>query len=442
MKKTIIVVAILIVAAAAYGAITLSKLYFPPTPPAPPTDSNVPVAPVASTSPAKISVRAATSSEIAAVVKANNQFSFDLYSRYKTTQAGKNIFYSPYSITTALGMTYEGARGTTATEMQKTLHIPQNADSRKAANASIIASLNKGSSSFTLKTANALWAEKTFPFLPDFIGTVGSYFGGSVTNLDFKNTPDTARTTINSWVSDQTNKKITDLIPSGAITDATRMVLTNAIYFKGTWVIQFDKSQTKPADFTLASGAKVSAPLMSLSGEKAVFGYAENDLEQVISLPYKGDRLSMWVILPKASTMKAVESSLSANSIAVLSKSMSKQRVILYLPKFTFKTTYQMADDLTALGMPTAFTGAADFSGMDGQKDLQISQVIHQAFIDVNEEGTEAAAATAVIMKTTAIYNPKPIPEFRADHPFVFLIQDNLTGDILFMGKVMDPTAK
>lgn len=431
MKKTIILAVVLVVAVLVYIA-------YKPTPKPEPLN---PVSPTLSTTPTPLAVRAATPAEIKDLVTANNQFAFDLYSRYKTTQAGKNIFYSPYSITTALGMTYEGASGQTAAEMQKVFHMPANAGARRAASASVIDSLNTASSLFTLKTANALWAEKTFAFLPDFLSITKTYYKGNTTNLDFIGNAEGSRKTINTWVANQTSNKITDLIPSGAVDRMTRMVLTNAIYFKGTWVIEFDKSKTQAADFTLVSGSKTSAPLMALSGPKAIFKYAEDQNDQAIELPYKGDRLSMLVILPKNSGLQSVEGSLNVDTVANLEKSLILERVDIFLPKFTFKTTYQMADDLRALGMPTAFSGSADFSGMDGKKDLNISQVIHQAFVDVNEEGTEAAAATAVIVSTSSVM-PAPIPVFRADHPFVFMIRDNQTGEILFMGRVMDPTAK
>lgn len=386
-----------------------------------------------------------TSSGVGELVKANNQFAFDLYSQYRVTQADKNIFYSPYSITTALGMTYEGARGQTATEMQQVLHIPENTDVRRAASSAIIDSLNQGSSAFTLKTANALWLEQTFSFLQDFLSVASIYYHGKVTNLDFISDTEKSRLTINSWVANQTNNKIPDLIPNGVIDKYTRLVLTNAIYFKGTWVIQFDKSKTVPEDFTLASGSKIKAPMMTLFGSKAIFKYSEDSVKQVIELPYKGDRLSMVVILPKGGDLESVEKTLTSDSFGTIKKSMVSKRVDVYLPKFTFKTTYEMVNDLKVLGMPTAFSGnSADFTGMfkkTSNENLYISQVVHQAFVDVNEEGTEAAAATGVVMKQTTAM-PAPIPVFRADHPFIFVIQDNTTGDILFIGRVMNPTVK
>ncbi len=458
-KTTLIVVALIIIIVLAFVVLGISQKLSPNdqhqsdiiAPIKIATSTPIEVTPIAPTSTTPITqtkatpmaVRAATPTETASMVSANNQFGYDLYARYRTTQTGKNIFYSPFSITTALGMTYEGAVGKTATEMQKVLHLSSNTDGRRMATAGIINDLNKGSASFTLRTANALWAEKTFTFLQTFLSVAENYYKGATINMDFVGNPEGSRQTINSWVADQTNNKILNLIPAGAINNLTRLVLTNAIYFKGTWVVPFDKLNTKPADFTLASGNKISAPTMSQTGEKSYFKYMENKTEQALELPYKGERLSMLIILPKASNLQTVESSLSISSIAALKKSMGYDQVNIFLPKFTFKTTYGMATDLKALGMPTAFTAAADFSGMDGNKDLMISDVIHQAFVDVNEEGTEAAAATAVIIGVTSVApRMTPIPEFRANHPFIFMIEDNTTGEILFMGKVMDPTAK
>ena len=340
-------------------------------------------------------------------------------------------------------MTYEGARGQTATEMQKVLHIPGDPNARRAASAAIINGLNKSSPSFTLKTANALWAEKTFTFLQDYFSVINAFYSGKVTNLDFINNAEGSRKTINTWVSNQTNNKIPELLSKDFIKDSTRLILTNAVYFKGTWVIEFDKTRTKPADFTLASGSKVSTAMMELFGPKATFNYTEDDTKQALELPYKGNRLSMYIILPKTGSWSTVENTLGPDSIQVLNKNMTTQKVVVRLPKFTFKTTYDMVNDLKTLGMPNAFSDDADLSGIDGNQDLEISKVVHQAFVDVNEEGTEAAAATAVGVSLTSVaVVQKPIPEFRADHPFIFAIVDNSNGEILFLGRVMDPTAK
>jgi serpin B len=390
--------------------------------------------------------RLATNAEINQAVAANNAFAFDLYGRYATNSG--NLFFSPYSITTALAMTGEGAKGQTASEINKVFHITQSADSQRTAEASIYNDLNTANQPFMLSTANALWAEKTYQFLGNYLTLVANYYGGKVTNLDFKTASEKSRQTINSWVAAQTHNKITNLIPMGAIDAFTRLVLTNAIYFKGTWVVQFDKTKTKKADFHVDDATTVQADMMTLAGEKALFNYAETPDAQVLQMPYSGNKLSMLVILPKqgaAATVNARLQAGAATAAAYISNIreglIEKQRVNVYMPKFTFKTTYSLGDDLKALGMPTAFSGSqADFSGMDGTTDLYIAAVIHQAFVAVDEEGTEAAAATAVIVGTSAVMSPRPIPEFRADHPFIFLIQNDSTGEILFMGRVTNPT--
>jgi len=371
------------------------------------------------------------------VVSANNRFAFDLYSRYKTNDG--NIFFSPYSISTALAMTYEGAKGKTADEMQSVLHFPKDDNVRRAGYAGIISEINKKDGKYVLSTANALWAQKDYSFLKGYFDVTERYYGGKVTNLDFVKDTENSRATINNWVEEQTNNKIKDLIPQGAIDDLTRLVLTNAIYFKGTWVKQFDKKNTMERDFRVSPGKTVKAQMMSRVGEEALFNYTETDKAQILELPYAGEDLSMLVLLPKGDDIKALEDSLDSLKLASLRNALTQERVNVYLPKYKFETKYFMADTLSEMGMPTAFSGNADFSGMTGKKDLFITDVIHQAFVEVNEEGTEAAAATGVIMGATSI-GPDRTKTFYADHPFIFIIQEKATGNILFMGRVSDPT--
>jgi len=379
----------------------------------------------------------ATTDGVSSVINANNQFALELYSKYKSKE--DNIFFSPYSISTAVAMTYEGAKGQTADEIQSVFHFPKDASVRQPAFASIYNELNKGSSDYTLKTANALWAQKDYQFLQDYFNTVGKYYGGKVTNLDFKNDAENSRVTINKWVEGQTNDKIKDLIPAGQIDSTTRLVLTNAIYFKGTWVWQFDKSKTREADFRVSPTKTVKAQMMGMDPEKAKFNYAETDDLQILEMPYKGEELSMLVLLPKEATLDNLEKSITLEKVNQWKTSMKEEKMdAVSVPKFKFETKYFMAEDLADMGMPTAFSSNdADFSGMTGKKDLFIGFVIHQAYVDVNEEGTEAAAATAVGMKLTAVM---PSRIFIADHPFVFIIQETKTGNILFLGRVTDPT--
>lgn len=413
-----------------------------PVPPDTPSPGDTPVLPAVTPegSPDKADEQA--------VARAGNQFAFDLYSQIQKTPeyAERNLFFSPFSISSALAITYEGAKGTTADEIRSVFYFPSNTATLRNGYAGIGAGINNGDSAYSLQTANALWADKSSPLLPGYISTAKQYYGAQTTNLDFIGKPDASRITINQWVEKQTSDKIKDLLPAGTIDPLTRLVITNAIYFKGSWVKKFDKEKTTNADFTTGSGKIVRVPMMQKTDSGAIFPYAETDDLQLLSMPYEhpsGRALSMIIVLPKGNSLAPVEASLQADALAELQQSAKSRRVMVYFPKFTMETKYEkMAKTLAAMGMPTAFTGDADFSGMDGTKDLSISDVIHQAYVDVNEEGTEAAAATAVVMRLAgAPASPDPIPVFRADHPFIFLIQDDETGSILFMGRVANPAA-
>ncbi len=378
--------------------------------------------------------------DISSVVDANNQFGLDYYSKLKDKDSG-NIFISPFSISGALAMTYEGAKGQTAEEMRSVFYFPEDDNLRRTEYAAIFNELNKGDKKYKLSTANALWAQEDYQFLKDYFDSVEKYYGGKATNLDFKKDPDGSRITINNWVEDQTNDKIKNLIPSGVINALTRLVLTNAIYFKGEWVRQFNEKDTKEEDFRISKNNTIKAPMMQRTDEEAKFNYTENDKLQILETPYSGEELSMLILLPKNDDLATIESLLSTKKLSEWKKDLENQRVKIFIPKFKFETKYFMADDLKSMGMPTAFKWpGADFSGMDGTKDLYIGEVIHQAFVEVNEEGTEAAAATAVVVKVVGIQKAPEIPVFRADHPFIFLIQENTTGNILFMGRVVNPT--
>jgi serpin B len=372
------------------------------------------------------------------IVDANNQFAFELYSQFEEGNEDGNIFCSPYSILVALTMTYEGARGQTAGEIQSVLHIPEDANARRPNFARIYNEINKKDKEYRLSTANALWAQKDYSFLKEYTNNVEKYYGGKLTNLDFTGESEKSRQIINKWVEDQTNNKIKDLIPEGVLSAYTRLVLTNAIYFKGTWVKQFDEKDTREDDFRMNTGNIVKVPMMRLSGDDAKFNYAETDEIQIIEMPYNGDELSMLIILPKKNDLVSVEKSLNQERLSVWQDMLREQRVDIFIPKFKFESKYFMAEVLSDMGMPTAFGSTADFSGMDGARDLFIQNIIHQAFVEVNEEGTEAAAATGVVMGLTSV-GPR-IPIFRADHPFIFIIQETGTGNILFLGKVSDPS--
>ncbi|MBW2980644.1 serpin family protein [Candidatus Woesearchaeota archaeon] len=377
----------------------------------------------------------ATAEGAKTVIDANNQFALEFYSKIN---GDENIFFSPYSISAALAMTYEGARGKTADEIQSVFHFPGDDNIRRPSFARIYNQINKQDKKYKLNTANALWAQEDYAFLPEYLGLVEQYYGGKTTNLDFVTKTEESRQIINNWVEEQTNNKIKDLIPAGALDSMTRLVLTNAIYFKGTWVLKFNRRHTGEADFRISPGRTVKVPMMSLTGEKARFNYTfipEEGL-QVLEMPYAGEELSMLVLLPKEGGLAALEESLTVERLNELRGSLREMKIDVYMPKFKFETKYFMSKVLAEMGMPTAFSMAADFSGMDGTDMLFISKVIHQAFVEVNEEGTEAAAATAVVM---TLKSAMPTV-FRADHPFIFIIQERETGNILFLGKVVDPS--
>lgn len=375
-----------------------------------------------------------TQSGIQQVVNANNQFAFDLYSELDKSEEG-NVFYSPYSISAALAMTYEGAKGQTADEMKSVFHFPE-INILRPNFAAIYNEINRGNKAYELRTGNALWAQYDYKFLEDYTSRVEQYYGGKVANLDFKQEAEKSRQTINSFIEEQTNDKIKDLIPAGVLGPMTRLVLTNAIYFKGTWEWEFDKSDTREQDFKITPTNTVKTPMMYMKPDKAKFNYADVEDLQILELPYKGEKISMLILLP-TENLDSIEPSLTAEKLTEYKAQMSETKLdSISFPKFEFDTKYFMKDTLSAMGMPTAF-GYADFSGMDGTRNLIISQVIHQAFVKVDEQGTEAAAATAVVMKESAAM---PRNVFRADHPFIFIIQEKDTGNILFMGRVTDPT--
>jgi len=378
------------------------------------------------------------------VTDANNRFAFDLYSQLKEGE-NANLFFSPFSISSALAITGEGAKGQTADEIRSVFYFTSDATTLRNGYAGINAAINSGDAAYSLRTANALWAEKTYPFLSEYTENAERYYGAKVTNLDFIGQPEASRITINQWVEEQTNDKIKDLLPAGTIDPITRLVITNAIYFKGDWVKQFDKERTADEDFRTASGKTVKVSMMQRTDEDAIYRYAETDDLQFLAMPYEhagGRQLSMVVLLPKGDRLALVEPSLNAETLSALQQAATSRQVRVYFPKFKLETRYdQLGRTLAAMGMPTAFTDRADFSGMDGTRNLLISDVIHQAFVDVNEEGTEAAAATAVVMRLAAApVEPEPVPVFRADHPFLFFIHDDETGMILFIGRISDPS--
>jgi len=386
--------------------------------------------------PSKVDDTGSTKQGIQGVVNANNKFAFDLYFQLNKSKKG-NVFYSPHSISAALAMTYEGAKGQTADEMKSVFHFPESNILRPNF-AAIYNDINKGAKNYELRTGNALWVQQDFLLLADYTNRIEKYYGGKATNLDFVKENEKSRQTINNFIEEQTNNKIKDLIPAGNLDAMTRLVLTNVIYFKGIWQWEFDTSDTRNEDFKVAPDNVVKVPMMNMDPEKERFNYADAEDAQILELPYKGDKISMLVLLP-TKDLASIESSLTTEKLNEYKSKMKETKLdSVSLPKFELDTKYLMKDTLSALGMPTAFSGNADFSGMTGKKDLYIDFVIHQAYVKVDEKGTEAAAATAVSMKTTAMM---PRNVFRADHPFIFIIQEKDTGNILFLGRVVNPAS-
>lgn len=395
------------------------------------------------------------------LVDCNTQFAFNLYGQLKDVDG--NLFISPFSISTAMAMTYAGARGQTAEQMRKTLCIHEmfrtdiNPNMEAIAYDLLIDRLNQQGQqgNCQLSIANALWAQKGYPFLDTFIQLNSQYYHAGLENVDFINETEKSRQTINQWVEDKTQDKIKDLISPGALNAMTRLVLTNAIYFKGTWANQFNSAWTEDANFFVPGNKPVTVSMMT---QKANFNYAETDTLQIVELPYIDNQLSMVVLLPKAKDgIAELEKQLTGEKLIGWYKQMQDEVIIIDLPHFEMMSKFSLAKTLAAMGMPDAFSSkVADFSYMiDSGRDmmggglkplntntekLYISDVIHKAFVSVGEKGTEAAAATAVIMMVGGAPDLMSPPIFRADHPFVFLIKDNKTSSILFIGRVLDPT--
>lgn len=366
------------------------------------------------------------------VVNAANQFAFELYGQYKNTNS--NIFFSPYSIFAALGMTYEGAGGKTAQEMRSVFHFPADSQLRLSSMAKLYSELNPQKSSYQLSVANALWAQNAFPFNADYLKVIQTYYNGKAANLDFVGDPEGSRQTINNWVSQKTNSKIPELFAKNTINGTVRLALTNAVYFKGNWAKQFKASNTQQKDFTTASGSKIQCSMMDQTDS---FKYSETADYQAIEMPYENNDLSMVVILPKTGKMESLENDLSIDKLSQIKNLFQIEKVNVYFPKLKFNAEYNINNTLKTMGMSSAFDqGQADFSGITGKKDLYIGLVIHKSYIDVNEEGAEAAAATGIAMTNMAAARPSEPKIFNADHPFIFAIIHNQSSSILFLGKV------
>jgi len=388
-------------------------------------------------SPEVMAVYVAVQSDL---VNSNTTFALDLY-RALSQEEG-NLFFSPYSISLALAMTYAGARSATEEQMAETLHFTTLGQDRlhPAFNALALELASRGEDPtvkkedrFQLHIANALWGQDGYGFLPTFLDVLAENYGAGVRTADFIDAPEQAQMMINRWVSDETEERIENLLPPDSITPLTRLVLTNAVYFKATWKQGFDASFTWDCPFTLLDGSQVTVQMMEQVGKfKCVAGEGYHAIE----IPYVGDELSMLVLLPEIHEFEEFAATLDPERLASILATMTEERGIsLSMPRFEYASEFNLKATLVDLGMPDAFVyGTGDFSGMDGTRELFIGDVFHKAFVSVDENGTEAAAATALPIPCAIL------PVIRLDHPFIFLIRDIETETILFMGQVMDPT--
>lgn len=371
-------------------------------------------------------------------MKGTQSFAANLY----TTLMGRdgNLSFSPSSISSVLAMAYEGAKSSTRTQMAAVLHFPldrRQFHSFLSENSTGIASLS-GQPDIGLSFANALWGQTGYVFSQRFLSDLKQYHSSELRLADFSGQTETARGTINGWVEEKTGGIIRDLIKQGVITPDTRLVLINAIYFKGLWAAPFSRKNTRPGRFSLSPKKASTVDMMDQTGD---FRYLEAAGLRILELPYTGGGLSMLIILPVAKgDLSAAEQSISPSALGRWLDDLEERhpgQVHVRLPRFTVSSEFDLSRTLVSMGMPDAFGAGADFSGMTGSRELFIGAVVHKAFVEVNEEGTEAAAASAAIMT-------KSIPmvrEFHADHPFLFLIKENRTGRVLFMGRVLDPKA-
>ncbi|HEY4711866.1 MAG TPA: serpin family protein [Dehalococcoidia bacterium] len=385
-----------------------------------------------------------STSEQALLVEGNSAFAFKLYQALKGEEG--NLFYSPYSISLALAMTYAGARGETAEQMAATLQFMLEQERLHPAFNWLDAELasrgegaqGKDGEGFRLNIVNAIWGQKDYEFLPAFLDVLAENYGAGLRILDFITETEKSRLIINDWVSDQTEGRIKDLIPEGAISEWTRLVLTNAIYFNAAWECPFDEKVTADCPFYLLDGGQVIVPMMK---QTESFGYTEGEGYQAVELRYDGGELSMVILLPASGNFEAFEEGLQAQQVNDIISGLQFTEVALTMPKFEFDSEFSLKDTLAGMGMRDAFSPHdADFSGMTGKPELFISAVVHKAFVAVDEAGTEAAAATAVIVNTTSMPE-EPRVEVTIDHPFIFLIRDIETGAILFVGRVLNPGA-
>jgi serpin B len=382
---------------------------------------------------------AVSADDVAALAADNRAFAFDLYRRLATAE--DNLFFSPFSISVALGMTYPGARETTKASMSEVLHfnLPEpalhsafnSALSALQARSSELAEDSKGSG-FELRAVNQAFGQRNYPFLEPYLDVLAQHYGSGLVTVDFARSEE-ARVSINDWVAQQTETRVKDLLPTGALTGDTRLVLTNAIYFKANWLSQFEVEDTVDAPFRAPAGTR-TVPMMK---QLVASNYAEGEGYQAVELPYLSPAVRMLLILPAEGELAGFSERLDDAVLSEVIGELREHEVTLALPRFSFESETRLKAPLQALGMSLPFEGDADFSAIAGGiEPLWIDEAYHKAFVAVDEKGTEAAAATAVVISTESA---KPLASITFDHPFVFCIYDQPTGQILFLGQLADP---
>jgi serpin B len=384
----------------------------------------------------------AQAAQTKSLVEGNTAFALDLYARL--SGAPGNLFFSPYSISTCLAMTYAGARGDTETQMARVLHFRKGDERLHFSFGEVQQQLNDTAKQkgIQLDIANALWAQKGHPFLSSFLKIAKDDYQANINQADFKTSADAATREINRWIAQKTRDKIQDILSPGDVNSDVKLVLANAIYFKGMWASPFEKAATSTQSFHLSKNSQTDALLMHHFDDVK---YTGNNDFQAVELPYSGDKLSMVILLPRQiNALGQLERQISPAFLARVFAQMQNQKIEIFLPKFKLESNFKLNDTLAKMGMPDAFIWLkADFSGINGfRQDLYIFGVYHKAWAEVTEEGTEAAAATVVILGDEAVAKPPPPPPvFRADHPFIFLIRDTRAGSLLFVGRLADPRA-
>ncbi|OGR45543.1 MAG: hypothetical protein A2X35_04115 [Elusimicrobia bacterium GWA2_61_42] len=367
----------------------------------------------------------------------SNAIAFKFYAK-EAVKPG-NQFFSPYSLHTAFAMAYEGAKGPTAREIAAVFSFPPEQDKLRSGLGALGKELKQAARGAAFSQANSFWAQEGYRFLPAYTGLLTKHYNAEARSANFKTAPEVSRRAVNAWTEERTKGKIKDLFKEGTFTPLTRLVLVNAVYFKGSWVQPFAKAMTGEAEFTKTDGQKIKVQMMTFSGTQTL-QYGETGAFQLLRLPYSGGGLSMLLALPKdGKKLEDAAKDLDPAALEEMRAALAEQKVKVFLPRFTFSAGYDLNAALAALGMPLAFTDAADFSGMDGTRSLYIQRAVHKAFVEVNEEGTEAAAATGIAVGLKSANFGFTL--FRADRPFLFFIEDSKSGLLLFMGKMEDPAA-